>query len=115
MNVTVTERESGVYVIAVEGDVDMSTSPDLRSALTPVFKKNPSHIVVELSGVPYMDSSGIATLVEGLKLSKKGNVRFTLAAVTRPVEAVFELAYLKEIFEMAPDLEEVWGEKGQRG
>lgn len=114
MKVKATERESGVYVITVEGDVDMSTSPELRDVLVPIFKKNPSRIVVDLSGVPYMDSSGIATLVEGLKLARKGDVRFTLAGITRPVEAVFELAYLKEIFEMAASVEELWQEKGSR-
>ncbi|MFP5212041.1 MAG: STAS domain-containing protein [Acidobacteriota bacterium] len=105
MKVEVTERNPGVFVVAVQGEVDMSSSPGVRNALLPIFKKGAARIVVDLSGVPYMDSSGIATLVEGLQLSRKSNVRFTLAGVCPSVEAVFELAYLKSVFEIVPSLD----------
>lgn len=95
-------------MIALEGDVDMSTSPEVRKALIPLFNSRAAHIVVNLSGVPYIDSSGIATFVEGLQLSRKGGVRFTLAGATPRVEAVFELAYLKSVFEMVPDAEQLF-------
>ena len=111
MKVDVSEKKPGVFVIAIDGEVDMSTSPDVRKALLPAFK-NAAHVIVDLSEVPYMDSSGIATLVEGLQQARKGNVRFTLAGTRTPVEAVFELAYLKSVFEMVPGLEEaIEGEK----
>lgn len=105
MKIDVAERKPGTCVITVEGEVDMSTSPGLRNVLLSAFKKGASHILVDLSGVPYIDSSGIATLVEGLKLSRKGDVRFTLAGARPSVEAVFELAYLKSVFEMVPQVE----------
>jgi anti-sigma B factor antagonist len=113
VKITAKERKPNVFVIHVEGEVDMSTSPELREAMLPLFDKAPSHIVVDLSGVPYIDSSGIATLVESLKLSREGGVRFTIAGAKSSVEAVFELAYLKEIFEMVPSAEGLWeGEAG---
>jgi len=102
-----------MLVIHVEGEVDMSTSPELRDVLVPAFGRGLSHIVVDLSGVPYIDSSGIATLVEGLKLSREGGARFTIAGARSSVKAVFELAYLHEIFEMVPMAEKLWeGEAG---
>jgi anti-sigma B factor antagonist len=109
VKVNVSERKPQVFVITAEGEVDMSTSPDLRSALLSVFKKSPSHVLVDLAGVSYIDSSGIATLVEGLQLSRKGDVRFTLAGASPPVEAVFDLAYLKTVFEMVPSVEGLLG------
>ncbi len=109
MKTDVTERKTGVYVISVAGDVDMSTSPGLRDAILSTFKKAPLHVVVDLCEAPYMDSSGIATLVEGLKFSKKGNARFTLSGLRPSVESVFELAHLKGVFEMVPDLEAALG------
>ncbi|MFZ2447866.1 MAG: STAS domain-containing protein [Syntrophobacteraceae bacterium] len=103
MKIQVTEKKPGIILLVLEGDLDMSTSPQVRNALMPLFRKAPSHVIVDLSGVPYIDSSGIATFVEGLQFSRKGNIRFTLAGATPTVESIFDLAYLKSVFEMAPD------------
>ena len=109
MKISVTERKPGVKVVTPSGEVDMSTSPDLRKILVPLFSSGASHIVVDLSAVSYMDSSGIATLVEGLQLSRrKGNVRYSLAGAVPSVEAVFELACLKSVFEMVPRIEQLF-------
>jgi len=105
MKSQVTERKKGVFLLSLDGDLDMSTSPQVRNALLPLFRESPSHIIVDLSGVPYIDSSGIATFVEGLQFSRKNNVRFTLAGATPTVESIFDLAYLKGVFEMVPDVD----------
>jgi len=92
----------------------MSSSPQVRNILLPLFRKQASHIVVDLTEVPYIDSSGIATFVEALQLSRKGQVRFSLAGACRRVESIFDLAYLKNIFEMAPDTNQlIEGEPGR--
>jgi len=103
LNIQVDERKPGVYVVSLVGDLDMSTSPQVRNVLLPIFRKKVSHLVVDLSGVSYIDSSGIATFVEALQLARKGNVRFTLAGAGQTVESIFDLAYLKDVFEMVPD------------
>lgn len=113
MNVEVAEKRPGVFVLAIEGEVDMSTSPEVRGALLPLFRQDASHVIVDLSEVPYMDSSGIATLVEGLQHARKGNLRFTLAGTRPSVEAVFELAYLKTVFEMVPGVAEALEGEGK--
>lgn len=113
MKIGVAERRPGVVVITLEGEVDMSTSPEVRKALLPLFSNKATHIAVDLKGVPYIDSSGIATLVEGLQLSKRSGARFTLAGAGRSVEAVFELAYLKSVFEMVPDVEGLFEGEGK--
>jgi len=107
LNIQIDERKPGVFVVSLEGDLDMSSSPKVRNILLPIFLKKVSHIIVDLSKVPYIDSSGIATFVEALQLSRKGKVRFSLAGATRRVESIFDLAYLKNIFEMAPDLSQL--------
>jgi anti-sigma B factor antagonist len=103
----VNEKKPGVFVVSLAGELDMSTSPQVRNTLLPLFRKKASHIIVDLSQVPYIDSSGIATFVEALQLSRKGNVRFSLAGACRRVESIFDLAYLKNIFEMAPDTKQL--------
>lgn len=114
MNIQVTEKRQGVFVIGLDGDLDMSTSPQVRNTLLPLFRKGASHIIVDLSGVPYIDSSGIATFVEALQHSRKSDVRFTLAGAGQTVESIFDLAYLKNVFEMAPSVEGLFeGEEGK--
>jgi len=108
VKVDASERKPGIFVVHIEGDVDMSSSPDVRNVLLPIFQKSPSHLIVDLSEVPYIDSSGIATLVEGLQLSRKGGVRLTLAGMSSTVESVFELAYLKEVFEIVAGVEQLF-------
>jgi len=107
VKISIEEKKPGTYVITLEGEMDMSTSPDVRDHLVPIFRKEARSVIVDLSGVSYTDSSGIATLVEGLQLSRKGNVDFALVGVRPSVEAVFELAYLKDVFKMVPQLEQV--------
>jgi anti-sigma B factor antagonist len=104
LNIQVNERKPGVFVVSLVGDLDMSSSPQVRNILLPIFKKKVSHLIVDLSEVPYIDSSGIATFVETLQLARKGEVRFSLAGACRTVESIFDLAYLKSVFEMAPDV-----------
>jgi anti-sigma B factor antagonist len=99
------EKRAGVYVVALQGDMDMSTSPEVRKTMAPLWRKGTVHVIVDLSGVSYIDSSGIATFVEGLQLSQKGAIRLTLAGMSAGVEAVFELAYLHEVFEVLPRVE----------
>ncbi len=105
MNIQVDEKKEGVFVVSLDGDLDMSSSPQVRNALLSLFKKKLSHVIVDLAGVPYIDSSGIATFVEALQLARKGNARFSLAGAGRTVESIFELAYLQNVFEMAPDVD----------
>lgn len=109
MNIQVEERKPGVFVISLGGDLDMSSSPQVRKVLLPIFRKSASHVIVDLKDVPYIDSSGIATFVESLQLSRKGQIRFSLAGACGRVESIFDLAHLKSIFEMAPDTNELIG------
>ena len=87
-------------VIHVKGEIDMNTSPKLRDLLKSSEAQRMKKVTVDLSGVTYMDSSGIATLVEMLKTltAKKG--RLILKAMKPEVKAVFEIAHLTEVFEI---------------
>jgi anti-sigma B factor antagonist len=105
LNIQVSERKPSVFVVSLAGDLDMSSSPQVRKILLPIFLKKVSHLIVDLTGVPYIDSSGIATFVEALQLARKGQVRFSLAGACKTVESIFDLAYLRTVFEMAPDVD----------
>ena len=93
--------EAAHHVIEVTGEVDLYTSPDLRAAILKAIKRTDQRTVaVALGKVPYMDSSGVATLIEGLKAGQKDGVGFCLVAPSHPVMKVLELSRLDAIFEI---------------
>lgn len=106
MQINHSQTDGGVEVITLQGDVDMHVSPKVRNALLEVFSRDAKGIVVDLSGVPFMDSSGIATLVEGLRWSKKEKTRFILVGLQETVEHTLKLAKLNNFFEIFSDRQE---------
>ena len=90
-------------IIRVEGDVDLYSSPELRTAVLKALPKAPQGVGVHLGGVTYMDSSGVATLVEGLRSAKEHGKDFWLLAPSSSVMKVLELARLDSVFVVRPD------------
>jgi len=94
---------AGETLITVEGDVDLYSSPELRTAVLKAVPKAEVGVGVHLGRVSYMDSSGVATLVEGLRSAKEKGKAFVLVAPSTSVMKVLELARLDSIFEVRPD------------
>ena len=90
-------------IIEVQGEVDLYTSPRMREAIVQTASAKTPTVVVDLSGVGYMDSSGVATLVEGLQLSRGYGGTFRLAGLGGAVREVFKFAKLEKVFEIYPD------------
>ena len=90
-------------IIEVLGEVDLYTSPRMREAIVQTASIKTALVVVDLSGVKYMDSSGVATLVEGLQLSRGYGGVFRLAGLGGAVREVFKFAKLEKVFEIYPD------------
>ena len=104
MNVEiVSEKIDAGFLLRLKGDVDMNTSPDVRKAIAEVFSQDAPDmkaLLIDLSQVRYMDSSGIATLVEGMQNCLKKGARLRLFELSPPVRDVFELARLSSVFEI---------------
>jgi len=92
-------------VVSLRGEVDLEHSPAAREVLLSCVRSGRS-LIVDLSGVEYIDSSGIASLVEAFQESRKRGSRFSLAAVSPSALRVFELARLDRVFTLHPSLEE---------
>jgi len=86
--------------LQVQGDVTIHTSPRMREQLKPLFTSTMKEIRVELDGVDFMDSSGIATLVEGLQWARLTGGRFILSGLRDNVRDVFALAKLDTVFDI---------------
>lgn len=100
------ESQETYTVVVPNGDIDLSKSNDLRHAFQPLFESPEKKIIVDLAAVSYMDSSGVATLIEGLQLSKRAEIIFVLCSLTDGVRSIIELARLDQIFAIYNSREE---------
>jgi len=99
----------GMLVVRPMGDVDMSRSPDLRVALRTAHERRPMKLIVDLEDVGYMDSSGLATLVESMRTAKGNKTNMVLCAMNDKVRAIFEIARLHQFFTIVDTLDDAVG------
>ncbi len=102
LEVTV-ERRDGQLHIAPCGEVDLSTSPALRRALQGALAEGAERVVIDLAGIPYMDSSGVATLVEALQTCKRQGRDLVLARPCERVASIFVISKLDTVFTIEMD------------
>jgi anti-sigma B factor antagonist len=94
-------RVDNATIVDVSGDIDLSNSPEMRKVLLhEVRDKRSPRVVLNLSEVKYIDSSGVASLVEGLKASRDLGSRFILVGLTGPAREVLQLSRLVKVFEI---------------
>ena len=103
-NECVSETLGDYVVVRLRGEVDLSWSQQVRKTILDALGASRG-VGVELSEVSYIDSSGIAALVEGLQNAKNKGQRFGLVAVSKAVMAVLQLARLDRVFPIFPDIE----------
>jgi len=92
-----TRTENGFTVVELDGEVDLSCSPDARKQILDCLNKA-QDLLVDLSRVSYIDSSGVASLVEGYQTAKKKGLKFGLISVSNAAMNVLQLARLDKVF-----------------
>lgn len=97
-------QEDGFTVIELNGEVDLSCSPDARQQILDVIEAGQS-LLIDMSGVTYIDSSGVASLVEGYQAARKKNQQFGLVAVSQAAMSVLSLARLDKVFPIYESVE----------
>ncbi|MGE4608950.1 MAG: STAS domain-containing protein [Myxococcota bacterium] len=102
-------EEQGTLVVSFQGEVDLEHSPKAREVLLGCVAKK-QDILVDLSEVSYIDSSGVASLVEAFQTSKKAGSAFGLVSVNPAALRVLELARLDKIFTIHSTLAEGLGD-----
>jgi anti-sigma B factor antagonist len=107
--VKISIREVGdAKVVEVDGDVDLGTSPLLRRTLFDNLQ-SAAKVVLNLTAIRYIDSSGIATLIEVLKDSQRLNKEFVLFGLSPAVQEVFRLTHVIRIFRVFQTEQEALG------
>ncbi len=94
-------RSDNMTIFDISGDVDLAHSPELRKALLRELRElRTPRVVLNLLKVRYIDSSGVASLVEGLKASRDVGSRFILFGLSTSAREVLQLSKLLKIFEV---------------
>lgn len=108
MNVERVDHGRGILLI-VTGQVDMHTSPDLRRVLRTALENRQSPLVADLAGVSFIDSSGLATLIEALQGMARYGGKLRLVGLTPAVKNLFQLSNLTSIFDIRETREDALG------
>jgi anti-sigma B factor antagonist len=88
-------------VVRLTGRIDVDSSPDLRDRLRTLLSEEalPQTIIVDLAGVPYIETSGVATLIEALRTARHHQINFRLQGLSGAVLRLFEVTGVLALFE----------------
>jgi anti-sigma B factor antagonist len=100
------ERERDVTILHLNGEIDLRTSPQLRGTFLDLVDRKPARIILDLSGVSYVDSSGVGTIVELKRRAMRHESRIILVGLQERVRSVFEITRLDKFFEIADSIDE---------
>lgn len=92
-------------VLPLDGEIDLHVSPRVAMSLAQMAKKKPAKLVVDLSKVSYIDSSGLAVLIEGMQAVEEYGGMFAIAGMQETVRSIFEIARLDQVFRIFPDVD----------
>lgn len=103
MGVT-TREDRGVMVVAVQGDLDATTSGELWQSVDHLLQEGRRRVVLDLREVKFVDSAGLSTLVRCMKRTRGQGGELQLAGLQSPVKRTFELTRLDRSFDIQADV-----------
>lgn len=90
-------------ILPLEGEIDLHVSPQIGTSLSHLIADKPSPMIVDLSKVTYIDSSGLAVLIEAMQNVNAYGGKFALCGLQDGVRPIFEIARLDQVFRIFPD------------
>lgn len=99
--VNVSTPEPGV--VALEGELDLNEAPNVKARLQPLIGAKEPRFVVDMSGVSYIDSSGLALFIEAMHNVQGYGGKFALCALRPRVRTIFDISRLDQVFQIFPD------------
>jgi anti-sigma B factor antagonist len=101
---------NGIVSYEIKGDIDINSSPEIRDSFEKVLKNKAMKVLVNLNGVSYVDSSGLATLVEMLKKTRSYGGKLRISNLEPKVKSLFEITKLEKLFEIFETAEDAIAE-----
>ena len=97
----ISKVESGI--VSISGEIDMHESPRLKQTFEPLIVQKKGRVLVDFSGVSYIDSSGLAVFIEAMQRIQAYGGKFGLFGLRENVRNIFELSRLDQVFQIYPD------------
>ena len=102
MDILYQTLEGGVVLVRLNGRLDATTSPEVRETLQTLLEQDQPKIIIDLQAVPFIDSSGLASLVSGLRMAREKSGIIALSGIQPQAQTVFRLTMLDRIFPIRP-------------
>jgi anti-sigma B factor antagonist len=96
----------GRTVIAVSGEIDVYTAPRLREMLIRLVDEEKYHLIVDMEGVEFLDSTGLGVLVGGLKRVRSHDGGIDLVCTQGRILRIFRITGLSKVFNIFDSVEE---------
>ena len=90
-------------VLPLTGEIDLHVSPVITASLNAMIEKKPERVVIDLSDVTYIDSAGLAALIQAMQKVEAYGGKFLLAGLQETVRSIFEISRLDQVFQIFPD------------
>ena len=100
--VTSLDRTGDTATVSLRGEVDVLTVDQVRVALGEALAARPRELVVDLTALAFIDSTGLGALIFGFQRARDGGVRFRLAHPSRTVHQILVLSGILEVIELTP-------------
>ncbi|MHB0912384.1 MAG: STAS domain-containing protein [Armatimonadota bacterium] len=99
-------KSAETHIVKVQGEVDVYTAPELKAVLHQAIDVGAVTLVVDLSNVEYMDSSGFGTLLGATKRLRPDGGKISLAGCNKAITRMLQLTRLDSIFDMYESVDE---------
>jgi anti-sigma B factor antagonist len=100
------EELDQLMLVRLTGRLNAESSPEVKIVLHQLIETGHSNIMIDLHQVPFIDSSGLASLVSGLRLAREKAGNVTLCCIQSQAQTVFRLTMLDRIFTIYPNLDD---------
>lgn len=105
LDTTITRDRPDTAVLAVRGEVDMITAPRFESAVGELLDGSESAFTIDLSGVTFLASSGLAVLIRAAHRAEERGLRIRLVVASRVVQRPLEVTGTDQLFEICADVD----------
>ena len=99
-------QENGVQCVVLKGDLDFNSAKNVREEFAKLTQKDGAKVLMDLSGVRYIDSSGLATFIDLYQKMRRAGGKLAFFNVNQSVRSVFEIAKLDTVFQLTGSQQE---------
>jgi len=104
---TATKEVDGYTILVLNGEVDVYTAPQFREAIDKVLTQGQLHLILEMSGISYIDSSGFGILLSAIKRIRPKGGTVNLIACNAAIDRVLRITKLNTVFNVVDTLDQV--------